>query len=97
MMKMTLQAAMLVALAALVCGMPGSAIGQGDAAAPAKVTLQVDGSTTVGPIADEFAEAFKKLYPNIEITVKKTGSGDGAACAPAFSAVQCALNGSSGV
>ena len=44
-----------------------------------KQTLQIDGSTTVGPIADAFAEAFKSNYPNLEITVKKTGSGDGAA------------------
>lgn len=42
-------------------------------------TLQIDGSTTVGPIADAFAEYFKSLYPDLEITVKKTGSGDGAA------------------
>jgi phosphate transport system substrate-binding protein len=44
-----------------------------------KQTLKIDGSTTVGPIADAFAEAFKGLYPNLEITVNKTGSGDGAA------------------
>jgi len=44
-----------------------------------KQTLQIDGSTTVGPIADAFAEAFKSNYPDLEITVKKTGSGDGAA------------------
>ncbi|MFH1613955.1 MAG: phosphate ABC transporter substrate-binding protein [Planctomycetota bacterium] len=44
-----------------------------------KQTLQIDGSTTVGPIADVFAEAFKGNYPDLEITVKKTGSGDGAA------------------
>jgi len=44
-----------------------------------KQTLQIDGSTTVGPIADAFAEAFKGNYPDLEITVKKTGSGDGAA------------------
>ncbi len=41
-------------------------------------TLQIDGSTTVGPIADAFAEYFKKIHPGLEITVKKTGSGDGA-------------------
>jgi phosphate transport system substrate-binding protein len=41
-------------------------------------TLTIDGSTTVGPIADAFAEYFKSVYPNLEITVKKTGSGDGA-------------------
>jgi len=50
-----------------------------DAAAAEKKTLQIEGSTTVGPIADAFAEAFKNNYPEIEITVKKTGSGDGAA------------------
>jgi phosphate transport system substrate-binding protein len=41
--------------------------------------LQIDGSTTVGPIADAFAEVFKKKYPDATFTVKKTGSGDGAA------------------
>jgi phosphate transport system substrate-binding protein len=44
-----------------------------------KQALNIDGSTTVGPIADAFAEAFKSSHPDIEITVKKTGSGDGAA------------------
>ena len=38
--------------------------------------LQIDGSTTVGPIGDAFAEAFKD---KASITVSKTGSGDGAA------------------
>lgn len=41
--------------------------------------LQIDGSTTVGPIGDAFAEAFKTLYPDCAITVSKTGSGDGIA------------------
>jgi phosphate transport system substrate-binding protein len=44
-----------------------------------KQKLQIEGSTTVGPIADAFAEAFKSNYPNLELTIKKTGSGDGAA------------------
>ena len=38
--------------------------------------LQINGSTTVGPIGDAFAEAFKN---KASITVSKTGSGDGAA------------------
>ncbi len=42
-------------------------------------TLQLEGSTTVGPIAEAFTEYFKKVYPELDITVKKTGSGDGAA------------------
>jgi len=41
--------------------------------------LQIDGSTTVGPIGDAFAEVFLAQYPGLKITVKKTGSGDGAA------------------
>jgi len=42
-------------------------------------SLQIEGSTTVGPIADAFAEYFKATYPDVDITIKKTGSGDGAA------------------
>lgn len=49
-------------------------------AAPALAAeeLQIEGSTTVGPIADAFVEAFKKIHPDVKYTVKKTGSGDGA-------------------
>ena len=31
-------------------------------------TLQLEGSTTVGPIADAFAEYFKSIYPDLQIT-----------------------------
>jgi phosphate transport system substrate-binding protein len=48
-------------------------------AAPREGTLLLEGSTTVGPIADAFAQAFKKMYPDVAITVNKTGSGNGAA------------------
>jgi phosphate transport system substrate-binding protein len=47
-------------------------------AAEEKNTLQLDGSTTVGPIGDAFAEVFIK-DKGCSITVKKTGSGDGVA------------------
>ncbi|MBN1360881.1 MAG: phosphate ABC transporter substrate-binding protein [Sedimentisphaerales bacterium] len=50
----------------------------GGVAAPAE-TLQIEGSTTVGPIADAFAGYFKTVYPDLQITVNQTGSGDGAA------------------
>jgi phosphate transport system substrate-binding protein len=64
----------------IVCSLIILALVAGLAPATAqKQTLKIDGSTTVGPIADAFAEAFKSLYPNLEITVSKTGSGDGAA------------------
>ncbi|MBS3820699.1 MAG: phosphate ABC transporter substrate-binding protein PstS family protein [Planctomycetes bacterium] len=48
-------------------------------AAMAADQLQIEGSTTVGPIADAFVNAFQKKYPDVKFTVKKTGSGDGAA------------------
>lgn len=75
-MRRIRQAAMWVAVATILGLMPGSAVGADD---KAETTLQIEGSTTVGPIADEFTDAFKKLHPQIIITVKKTGSGDGIA------------------
>ena len=44
----------------------------------AQEKLHIEGSTTVGPIADGFAEVFNKLYPDVSITVNKSGSGTGA-------------------
>ena len=41
--------------------------------------LHIEGSTTVGPIADGFTEVFKDMYPDVTITVNKSGSGTGAA------------------
>ena len=41
--------------------------------------LQIEGSTTVGPIADAFVNYFKGVNPDLEITVKQNGSGNGAA------------------
>ncbi|MFP3937505.1 MAG: PstS family phosphate ABC transporter substrate-binding protein [Phycisphaerae bacterium] len=41
--------------------------------------IQIEGSTTVGPIAKAFAEAFMSEHENVNVTVKLTGSGDGAA------------------
>jgi len=71
-MKKTLMGmvAVLVAASALLCAQPVVA---------AEDTLQIEGSTTVGPIADAFAEDFMRAKPGLQITVNKTGSGDGAA------------------
>ena len=64
----------------IVCGLiMMSLVLTAELIAAEKQTLQIDGSSTVGPIADAFTEAFKSNYPVLEITVKKTGSGDGAA------------------
>lgn len=64
-----------IALLALVA----VAFGAAGLAQAADKELVLDGSTTVGPIADAFAEAFKKDHPGVSITIRKTGSGDGAA------------------
>lgn len=40
--------------------------------------IVVDGSTTVGPIAKAFAEYYMQRNPGVEITVRESGSGNGA-------------------
>lgn len=71
-MRMRTLKRLAVVVGVLAAGMT-AAVAQG----PAKALL-VDGSTTVGPIADAFAEALMRKDPALSITVKKTGSGDGA-------------------
>ncbi len=44
----------------------------------AQEKLTIEGSTTVGPIVDAFAEVFMKEFKGLKITVRKTGSGNGA-------------------
>ena len=68
-MKTTRNAVML-----MMCFLVGTTL-----AAPKAQVLQIEGSTTVGPIGAAFAEEFMEMYPHVAITVKKTGSGDGAA------------------
>lgn len=75
--------AVRVAVAGLLCVGAAAAAGAdaekaGKAEKAENKALQMEGSTTVGPIADAFAEVFQKLHPDWTITVKKTGSGDGA-------------------
>lgn len=43
------------------------------------VTLQLNGSTTVFPIAQKAAEVYMKSHPNVNISVRGTGSGNGIA------------------
>lgn len=76
MTRIMVTAAVLVAAA----GMPSPRAAWAQEKKPAAgKALVMEGSTTVGPIADAFAEVFKKTDPDINITVNKTGSGDGAA------------------
>jgi len=62
-----------------VIGLVGAVLAAPQSALAAETELQLEGSTTVGPIADAFAEEFMRNHPDWRITVKKTGSGDGAA------------------
>ena len=42
------------------------------------VTIVIDGSTTVGPIAKAFAEYYMSEHPGVNIPVSESGSGNGA-------------------
>jgi phosphate transport system substrate-binding protein len=66
-------------LVAAACMMFGGAVlaAEGGDQAEKKDSLTIEGSTTVGPIADAYAEYFQKLYPKLKVTVKNTGSGNG--------------------
>jgi phosphate transport system substrate-binding protein len=57
---------------------PAEEASPAEATPAAEGSLLIQGSTTVGPIADAFAEAFMRRHPDVTVTVKKTGSGDGA-------------------
>lgn len=62
----------------IICGLTMLAlVAAADAAGAEK--LHIEGSTTVGPIADGFTEVFRDMYPDVTITVNKSGSGTGAA------------------
>jgi phosphate transport system substrate-binding protein len=78
-MKMKTKSAASVVLGGALAVLAGLAASAMAAAEAGKQTLQIEGSTTVGPIAEAFAEAFMKANSNVQITVKMTGSGDGAA------------------
>ena len=56
-------------------GVLGVAVG---VAVHAQDKLVLDGSTTVGPIAKAFAEAYMRQNPEVNIMVSESGSGNGA-------------------
>ena len=68
---------LVLAAAVVLSLMTLGALAADEAKPEKKDALSVEGSTTVGPIADAYAEHFQKLYPNLKITVKNTGSGNG--------------------
>lgn len=68
----------MTALKKAVAGLAAMGIAVGVAAAGDANKIVVDGSTTVGPIAKAFAEYYMGKYPEVNITVSESGSGNGA-------------------
>lgn len=66
----------VMALTCLAVGLAGSSYA--NEGAEAKDSLVIEGSSTVGPISEAFAEYYMKRYPNVNITVGASGSGNGA-------------------
>ena len=50
----------------------------GTVAMAAEGRIVVDGSTTVGPIAKQFAQYYMSKHPEVNVTVSESGSGNGA-------------------
>jgi phosphate transport system substrate-binding protein len=70
--------AVSVLLFAAVMMVPVFAGGQKDAeAGPAPYTIEVTGSTSVAPLMETLAEAYKSVVPSVTINVSGTGSSDG--------------------
>lgn len=82
-MALALMVILMVAVPAAGCG--GNAENPGREQEPSggseelSGTLQVNGSTTVAPVAQAWAEKFHELHPNVDVVVTGTGSGDGIA------------------
>jgi len=80
---MALLAVLLVA--GLVAGCGGNAANEGEeqnqqgGSEELSGMLQVNGSTTVTPVAQAWAEKFNEKHPNVDVVVSGTGSGDGIA------------------
>lgn len=71
-MKRTLSAAIIGMTIGLI---PGASIAQ--APPTVKGTIKVDGSSTVYPITEAVAEEFKKVAPEVNVTVGVSGTGGG--------------------
>jgi len=64
----------VAAIAVVVAGLAFGA----SRASGAQANISMVGSTTVGPLAKSFAEYYMELHKDVNITVKESGSGDGA-------------------
>jgi phosphate transport system substrate-binding protein len=55
----------------------GGSGGSADAGGDISGTINIDGSSTVGPFAQAAAEEFQGQYPDVQITVGQSGTGGG--------------------
>lgn len=78
--KMTLLALALALTAGLVVGCGGGNTGN-QVGEDGQLTgvLQINGSTTSAPVVQAWAEAFHEIYPDVDVVVTGTGSGNGIA------------------
>jgi phosphate transport system substrate-binding protein len=79
---LALAACGVLALGAAACGNDddddgGSGNGGSADAGDISGTINIDGSSTVGPFAQAAAEAFQGQYPDVQITVGTSGTGGG--------------------
>ncbi|RPI58656.1 MAG: PstS family phosphate ABC transporter substrate-binding protein, partial [Planctomycetaceae bacterium] len=69
----------ITTLVCLTLAFVASGLSAQEAKPAAKQSLTIEGSTTVGPISDVVKEYFEKQNSGLSVTVKNTGSGNGAA------------------
>jgi phosphate transport system substrate-binding protein len=77
---LTLAACGVLAIGVVACGNDdddGGGGGGGEASQDLSGTINIDGSSTVGPFAQAAAEEFQGQYPGVQITVGTSGTGGG--------------------
>lgn len=72
-----LMVVMVAALALTACGRPAEGNQGGAAQGGVQQNITVNGSTSVQPLAEELAKAFKASNPNVNIDIQGGGSGVG--------------------
>ncbi|MGI8575696.1 MAG: PstS family phosphate ABC transporter substrate-binding protein [Egibacteraceae bacterium] len=69
----------IIALVAAACGGSGAdeVTGDGGSGESLSGTVEIDGSSTVGPLTDAIAEEYNEVQPNVGVTVNISGTGGG--------------------
>ncbi len=76
-MKNIVPFAALAALASLAAGCSNSTQSEAQAAGKLTGTVAIDGSSTVFPITEAVAEEFRRIQPDVRVTVGVSGTGGG--------------------